>query len=345
MINSCPLPFVRPGAIIPVTIDPPDLTARNPQIVRDTYDKRRRYYERITRDEHLKDYPMDSWMSMKVFEKAKKRILRQTLEKFSMSERAREAVWDKCGTKKRAAKVGLLDDTEQGCLILWFRATGLSSAQSRHALGNLKYVAIYPDGTQWYLYDVIEQPDSKAVEIEFARRKAKDRPEQLQVSAGMSELSRAVQHLREENGTAHKVLQSQVEAMGHEVKTIQFAAPATGRDEKVNPLIIFAKGFREIHYPTGVLKIPNARNRARVLEILFKHQRDDREEWLDWNSLGAKAGYTDTSTGFLRNIEDRKRPQVRRFIESIVDVERSQHNGEKGEKVRLKPGYRFEQLD
>ena len=325
------LPPVGPVAILPITIRVPDLTLKYPDTVQSAYEERRHYYKGVTRNKHVKLHPHDGWMGAEQFQEGKNLVLNQTLEEYSVTWAAREAVWRKHRTKEMADAVGLLGFGPQQCLIQWFKNSGMSEEQAKLSLTRLRYVALYedPDRTRLYLYDLIAQPDSQAAERELMRRQAKEQSERLEALTG--QVSDVAQMLHDQRAAAPSALNG--------------GQPQIEDTYQGKPRIVFAKGFREIRYPAGVLKMPKPRNRARVLKVLYERWKADPGEWTDWASLGEEAGYSDPTVGFFRNVEDRSRPEVRAVIGSFVDVETAVVEGSQTFRVRLKTGFHYERWD
>jgi class 3 adenylate cyclase len=167
-----PLPPIGPREISRVTVEYPDLTADYPETVKDFYQKRQDYHRDVSYEQWCKDCPQDSWMSREDFERGRQKLLSETLEEFAKTNRVKEMVWREHGTEEMAEKIGLLDDYARIILAQWLKDTGKSEDDAWRDLYRIKWVALYddPPKTRIYLYDLIEEPDPKAAELEFRKR-------------------------------------------------------------------------------------------------------------------------------------------------------------------------------
>jgi hypothetical protein len=348
-----PLPLIGPREIHRVTARTPDLTQQHPEIVKEIFELRRRYHERITLEEHVKEYPSDGWFTEAEFETARARIMAESLGEFAQTERARHAVWTEHRTPELAERFGYIDFKDK--LFLWqaFKDQGKHEDQAWAAISTLNHVAIYddPSRTRIYLLDLKEEPITEAEDrvanhhaavpqahaalqktVQHAAGASREDQENISDLARMIQESRAETQMQHaENMAAHAKTNEKLDA--HEVKK----APA----EPDKPVIVFANGFRLINHPTGDLPIPRARNRARALKELYTLWSTNPGEWADWSELGMRAGYTDTTQGFFRNVEDRDRPEIRRVLESFVEEGKDPTPTSMKFRVRLKTCFRY----
>jgi class 3 adenylate cyclase len=167
-----PMPPIGPREIRRVTTEYPDLTAEYPETVKTFYQKRQGYHRGVTYEQWCKEWPQSAWISAEEFERGRQKIVSQTLEEFAKTNRAKERVWNEHGTQEIGDRIGLLDDYERIILVQWLKNAGTSEAQAWRDLHRVKWVASYDDPakTRIYLFDLIEEPDPKAAELEFKKR-------------------------------------------------------------------------------------------------------------------------------------------------------------------------------
>lgn len=167
-----PMPLIGPREIWRVTTEYPDLTAEHPETVKESYQKRQSYHRGITYEQWRKEWPEDAWISAEEFEQGRQKIVSQTFEEFAKTNRVREMVWREHGAEEMAEKIGLLDDYARIILAQWLKDAGRSEDQAWRDLHRVKWVALYddPPKTRLYLFDLIEEPDPKAAELEFKKR-------------------------------------------------------------------------------------------------------------------------------------------------------------------------------
>ena len=157
-----PLPLVGPFEIRRVTAAAPDLAAEHPETVGELFAMRRAYHQGLTREEHVRKYPGDDWITEPEFEEARQRILAESLADFTRTERARSWVWQKHGNKELAQRFGLLSRMQKTLLQQRFRENGLGERAAWIHVYKVQYVALYDDplqATRLFLYDVREEPD------------------------------------------------------------------------------------------------------------------------------------------------------------------------------------------
>jgi len=106
------LPPFLPREISPVTNEVPDLTKEYPQTVKTVFEVRQNYYlKTATHKQYLAENPdISDPPTEEDFEKGRSLILSQSLAEFSVTARARSAVWLKYGTAEIASHHGYMGD-------------------------------------------------------------------------------------------------------------------------------------------------------------------------------------------------------------------------------------------
>jgi hypothetical protein len=155
------LPLVGPYEIRRVTIEVPDLTKDYPETVRRIFEKRRAYYQNVTRVEHLKKYPESDGITRKKFQKAKSQIVAESLDDFTATGRARREVWKHHGTDELAKRSGYLGTSQTALLFHAFKRQGRKDKAAWSRVNRIKCIALYddPEHTVLFLYDLKEEPD------------------------------------------------------------------------------------------------------------------------------------------------------------------------------------------
>lgn len=159
-----PLPLIGPCELRRVTTEVPDLTNDHPDTVKKIFEQRRAYYENITRDAHLEQYPNDGWITAEQFKSGRARIIEESLEEFARSEEAKEAVWLAHGTDEMAERFGYMNISERALLSCAFRQRSMGEDAAWSEVRKVKWRAHYadPDETVLFLYDLKEEPDPNA---------------------------------------------------------------------------------------------------------------------------------------------------------------------------------------
>ena len=223
-----PLLPIGPTVIRRVTTEVPDLTAQFPETVKVFFDQRRADYAKITQAEHGKKYADDDWLTPEQFEETRKRILAETLEEFTRTRRARDYVWAKHGPPELAGKLGCIDRQTRLGLYSLFRAAGHGQDSAWRQVYRVQWAAYYADSTKSliYLYDLIDEPDRRAAELELQRRETEAQERSAAAAVALAEAQQGHSELGE--AVAQKIEQTHgaVVGLGAQLEGLKAAAAA-----------------------------------------------------------------------------------------------------------------------
>ena len=159
------LPPYLPRVIRAVTLEPPDLTQRYPETVKELFDTRRSYFGTATLQKYQSQYPDAFLLTEERFQKERNRILSEPLEVFERDPFTRQMIWDRHGTVELANQVGYLGVTyeteiladgtkrrfttkasvEMSLVFKLITARKIGEDAASAIVNTLKYVMIYED--------------------------------------------------------------------------------------------------------------------------------------------------------------------------------------------------------